>query len=233
MAQTPNLLITEIAANQNQKEVTANTAFVELEAAMTDVVAITMTDADYTLSATEGGQALGNLCFNFTGTLTAIRNIIVPTNKKLYAVANGTAYALTVKTPSGTGISIPAGQGYTILYCDGTNVVGITITGLSTGTAVNNQTGTGYTAALVDNGAIITMTNASANAVTVPPNSGVAFPIGSTLTVIQNGAGTTSFLAGAGVTLNNPSTLSARVQYSTISAIKIDTNTWIIAGDLQ
>lgn len=132
MAQTPNLLITEIAANQNQKEVTANTAFVELEAALTNLAAITMTDADYTLSAGEGGQALGNMCFKFSATLTANRNIIVPTNKKLYAVQNATTggHNLVVKTSGGTGVTIePSSTSYAIVYCDGTNVVQVASSG--------------------------------------------------------------------------------------------------------
>ncbi len=61
MAQTPNFDITEVAANQNQKETTINTGFVELEAALSNFLAIAMPDADYTLSTGEGGQALGNV----------------------------------------------------------------------------------------------------------------------------------------------------------------------------
>lgn len=126
MTQTPNLLITEIAANQNQKEVTANNAFIELEAAMTNLLAVTMTDADLILTATEGGQALGNIAFVFSGTLTANRNIIVPANKKAYFVINNTTggHNLVVKTSGGTGVTVAvATTPYTICYCDGTNVV--------------------------------------------------------------------------------------------------------------
>lgn len=127
MSQTPNLLITEIAANQNQKEVTANQAIIELEAALTNALTVAMSDADYTLTATENGQALGNLAFVFTGTITALRHIIVPNKPKLYLVMNGTSaslgFSLTVKTAAGTGITIPTGtSAYTLLFCDGVNV---------------------------------------------------------------------------------------------------------------
>ena len=67
----------------------------------------------------------------------------------------------------------------------------------------NNQTGTAYTLVLTDSQKRLTMNNASANAVTVPPNSSVAFPINSVLPVFQLGAGRTSFVAGAGVTINS------------------------------
>jgi hypothetical protein len=130
VTQTPNFLITEIASNQNQKEVTANQAFVELEAALSNAITIAMSDADYTLTATENGQALGNLAFVFTGTITALRNVIVPNQKKLYLVMNGTSaslgFSIEVKTSAGTGVTITNGTtAYTLVYCDGVNVVAI------------------------------------------------------------------------------------------------------------
>lgn len=145
MAQTPNFDITEVAANQNQKEVTINTGFVELEAALSNFLAITMTDADYTLTTGEGGQALGNVAFQFSGFISADRHIIVPVNKKLYLIMNNTStslgFNLTVKTPSGTGVVVaPNNLRYTWVFCDGTNVVACGPTGSAgTGTVTNNE----------------------------------------------------------------------------------------------
>ncbi len=132
MAQTPNLLITEVLASQNQKEVTINQAFVELEAAMTNAITIAMTDADLTLTATEDGQAYGNLAFQFTGTITVTRNILLPNTPKLYLVMNATnpslCESLVIKCATGGGSTVTIGNSasvYTIVFCDGTNVVGI------------------------------------------------------------------------------------------------------------
>jgi hypothetical protein len=121
---SPNLAITHINASQNTKEVTANTAFDELDKALTDKISIAMSDADYVLSTAEGGEALGHLAYVFTGVLTANRNIVAPNNKKLYVVSNQTTggHDITVKTAAGTGIAIHSAT-FTILYCDGTNVV--------------------------------------------------------------------------------------------------------------
>lgn len=145
-SQTPNLKVTEVEANQNQKEVTINTGFVEFDGAITDLLSVAMPDADYTLSTGEGGQALGHMAFQFTGTITADRDIIVPTgNKKLYLVMNATSgslgYTLTVKTASGTGVAIPADDTqYTFVYCDGTNVVRASLAaGAGTGTVTNTD----------------------------------------------------------------------------------------------
>jgi len=90
MSTTPNLLISLISSNQASKEVTANSAFVALEAAMTDSAAITMTDADYTFATGAGSLGLSNLVFCFTGPLTTTRNAILPPNAKLYVIKNGT-----------------------------------------------------------------------------------------------------------------------------------------------
>ena len=97
----------------------------------------------------------------------------------------------------------------------------------------NGQTGTSYTLALTDKGELVTMTNAAANTLTVPPNSSVAFPIGTQIVVEQGGAGTTTIAAGAGVTLNSAgSLLDLASQYSTLVLIKKATDTWLVAGDL-
>lgn len=97
----------------------------------------------------------------------------------------------------------------------------------------NAQTGTSYTLVADDAFKIVTMTNASASTLTVPPNSSVAFPVGTQIIVTQQGAGQVTLTEGSGVTINAPdSTLTLRVQYSSVSLIKMDTNEWLAAGDL-
>jgi len=55
--------------------------------------------------------------------------------------------------------------------------------------ALNAQTGTSYTLALSDATRCVEMTNGGANTVTVPPNSDVAFPVGSMVFIAQGGTG--------------------------------------------
>jgi hypothetical protein len=103
---------------------------------------------------------------------------------------------------------------------------------------VNPQTGTSYTLALTDapsssaNQGVVTMNNASANTVTAPPHSSVAFPVGTQVQISQIGAGQTSIAAGSGVTVNTPSTLNARAQYSTLVLTQIATDVWVLGGDM-
>ena len=101
---------------------------------------------------------------------------------------------------------------------------------------INAQTGTTYTFVLGDAGDIVTSSNAATVVITIPPNSSVAFPIGSSLTVISIGAGLTNFAQGAGVTITSTGATAAapilRAQYSSATAIKTATDAWSVVGDI-
>lgn len=98
---------------------------------------------------------------------------------------------------------------------------------------INAQTGTTYTLIATDIGKLVTMTNASANTLTVPPNASVAFEIGSKINISQFGSGQTTISPGSGVTINSADSANkTRVVYSTASLIKTGTNTWLLAGDI-
>lgn len=90
-----------------------------------------------------------------------------------------------------------------------------------------------YTLVLEDDGCLIEMNSSSANTLTVPPNSSVAFPVGTQITVVQKGTGQTTITAGSGVTVNSPLLLKLRAQWSAASLIKTATDTWLVAGDLS
>lgn len=92
---------------------------------------------------------------------------------------------------------------------------------------VNTQTGTSYTLVLTDAGKQVTMSNASASTLTVPPNASVAFAIGVRLQIIQLGAGAVTLTAGAGVTLTSLATSLVMAQYQVATLIKTATNTWV------
>jgi hypothetical protein len=93
--------------------------------------------------------------------------------------------------------------------------------------------GTNYTLLLTDVNKIVEMSAGGANTLTVPPNSSVAFPIGSTVTIGQYGAGQTTIAAGAGVTLRaNNGNLKLAGQYAVAGLIKRATDEWWVAGNL-
>lgn len=91
-----------------------------LEAAITNVQAITFTDANYTLSANNGlPDEARNAVLVLGGTNTATRNLVAPSVEKTYIVKNDTGASVVIKTSSGTGVTIPNGQTL-LVYCDGT-----------------------------------------------------------------------------------------------------------------
>lgn len=100
--------------------------------------------------------------------------------------------------------------------------------------ALNFRYTANYTLTLSDNAGAVITDNASANNVTIPNNSDVAFLIGTQITLIQKGVGQTSILAAAGVTLNFEFTSANKLikQNSFAYALKIGTNEWMVTGSL-
>lgn len=99
---------------------------------------------------------------------------------------------------------------------------------------VNAQIGTAYILQLTDAPApqgkgIVTMNNAAANVVTIPENATVAFSIGTKIEVVQLGAGETTISGASGVTVNTPSTITATVQYQTLTLTQVATDIWIVS----
>ena len=98
---------------------------------------------------------------------------------------------------------------------------------------VTNAQTASYTLVATDTSKLIEMLVASANTVTIPPNSSVAFAIGTQITILQTGAGQTTIVAGSGVTANATPTLKLRAQWSATTLIKRATDTWVVIGDMS
>jgi hypothetical protein len=94
------------------------------------------------------------------------------------------------------------------------------------GKYINAQTGTTYTLALVDAGAIVTLTNAGAIALTVPANADVAFATNSVIILLCGGAGAVSVAGDTGVTVNSANSDATMAQNDWGILVKTGTNTW-------
>jgi hypothetical protein len=117
-----NLALSQVAAAQNQKEVTINDQAGQLDAGLTDRVDVALTGTTSPLVLSDA-QALRCMVLKLTGTHPGgAYEVHCPTNKKIYVVWNSTAGDVTFKTVAGTGIVVGAGA-VLILYCDGTNVI--------------------------------------------------------------------------------------------------------------
>ena len=164
---------------------------------------------------------------------------------------------LLVGASSGVVDNLAVGTNNQVLTADSAQTLGVkwatpatgdvTLTGTQTLTnktltdpvvteSVNAQTGTTYTAVLTDAKQMVTLSNASAITVTLPPNSSVAYAAGSKIDFIQKGAGQVTFAQGAGVTIRSTgSTATApklRAQYSAATAWYEGSDVWYIVGDI-
>lgn len=89
------------------------------------------------------------------------------------------------------------------------------------------------TLALADAGTMQRFTSASNYTLTVPPNSAVAFPVGTEIEVTRYSTGTVTIAAGSGVTINkNGTALTIKNQYTSIYLKKIATDEWLLQGNL-
>lgn len=105
--------------------------------------------------------------------------------------------------------------------------------GEAPGTVESSLHTASYTLSLADSAKCVEMNVASGNTLTVPPNSSVAFAIGTVIEVLQLGGGQTTIVAGGGVTLRSAGgRLKLSGQYSSAALRQRATNEWVVVGDL-
>lgn len=139
---------------------------------------------------------------------------------------------------------LAVGANDTLLTADSSTATGLKWAGLSASQVpslssakvptvdVNAQTDS-YTLVLSDAGKLIEMGKTTAQTLTVPPNSSVAFPTGTKIDIVQTGAGETDIAEGSGVTINSrEGHLKLAGQWAGATLIKRDTNTWVLIGNL-
>jgi hypothetical protein len=96
----------------------------------------------------------------------------------------------------------------------------------------NRQTAS-YTLVLSDADKLVEMNVGSANNLTVPLNSSVAFSTGTQILLAQYGSGQTTIVATSGVTIrSNGAKLKLNAQYSGATLVKIAENEWYLFGDI-
>ena len=158
-------------------------------------------------------------------------------------VANG-GTGVTTSTGSGNVVlstsptlvtpTLGAASATSIAFSDGTQ----TLAGTPSLTPINTQTASITLSSSFAKDSFVQMNVASANTVTIPPDSTYSYGIGASIDFQQLGAGQTSFVAGAGVTfqaasINGTAALKFRGQYSVATALKVAANTWALFGDLS
>jgi hypothetical protein len=152
--------------------------------------------------------------FSGAGTVTGGTNITV-TGLQVSVVSNPT-FANVVTASSG------------VAFSDGTQ----TKVGVPSITTIDARTASYTLSSLTERDSIIEISNASATTLTIPANASVAYPVGTTIDIIQTGTGQVTIANAAGVTVNATPGLKLRTQWSSATLLKRATNTWLVYGDL-
>jgi len=176
------------------------------------------------LAVTEGGTGAssltdhGVLVGSGTGAVTALS---VGTNGQVLVGSTGADPVFATLASADNSIDFTTGAGTLDLSVSGT-------------VSINAQTGTSYTPVIGDAGKLVTLDNAAAITLTIPPNSSVAYDTGTTIAFAQKGAGTVTFAPGSGVTISSRgSALDTAGQYAMASVVKISTDLWYLSGDIS
>jgi hypothetical protein len=100
--------------------------------------------------------------------------------------------------------------------------------------SINAQTGTAYTPGTADVGKLVTLGNAGGETITIPANATTAFAIGDQLNFMNLATGTATFVAGGTAVIRSAgSKLKLTTQYAVCTCLKIDTDTWVMVGNVS
>lgn len=195
---------------------TVNNGLTELvEDAIAGTAAITMTDANLTLSTANEAADQARCMFIALsgGGLSATRDVICPSVSKLYVVLNDTTggQAIRFKTAAGTGVTVPNGS-RALLYCDGTNVSaavglpplsgtganGTALSSLGALAASTQAKTTNYTVVEADRGSVFFCTNTITLWLNVAAILGDGFSFG----VVNTGTGDITIYPYTGDTID-------------------------------
>jgi hypothetical protein len=153
-------------------------------------------------------------------------------------VANG-GTGVTTSTGSGNNVlstsptlvtpTLGAASATSITFSDGTQ----SLQGVPSLTPIVQKTDSYTLSSLTERDNVIEMGKSTAQTLTIPANSSVAYPVGTSIDVIQTGAGQVTVAGAAGVTVNATPGLKLRAQWSSATLFKRATDTWIVMGDLS
>jgi hypothetical protein len=143
------------------------------------------------------------------------------------AFGEGSLDALAVAGLEATTVTVSSG----VAFSDGTQ----TKEGVPSRTPIIQKTAAYTLAALTERDSLIEVshTGGSAVNVTIPADSTLNFPIGTSIDVLQTNTGSVAIAGAGGVTVNATPGLTLRTQWSSATLLKRAANTWVVYGDLK
>ena len=152
--------------------------------------------------------------FNASEAITAGTNITK--SGSTVSVADAPTFSGAVTASSG------------VVFSDGTQ----TKEGVASRTPIVQKTASYTLSALTERDSLIEVSSATGVTVTIPANSAVAYPVGTSIDILQTSTGQVTIAGAAGVTVNATPGLKLRTTWSSATLFKRATDTWVVYGDL-
>jgi hypothetical protein len=161
----------------------------------------------------------------FTGTVTipagasisGFAPLASPTFTGTNTVAALTASELITASASG------------IAFTDGTQ----TKEAIPSRTTIVQKTASYTLSSLTERDNLIEVASASGTTLTIPLNATIAYPVGTSIDILQTSTGQVTIAGASGVTVNATPGLKLRTQWSSATLFKRATDTWVVMGDLS
>ena len=140
------------------------------------------------------------------------------------AFGEGSLDALAVGALEATTVTPSSG----VVFSDGTQ----TKEGVPSRTPIVQKTAS-YTLSLATHrDSMIEVDSTSATTLTIPTDSTLNYPVGTTIDILQTNTGQVTVAGSAGVTVNATPGLKLRTRWSSATLMKRAANTWVVYGDL-
>lgn len=107
------------------------------------------------------------------------------------------------------------------------------VTQIASSSSGETYAGTSYSLRRKNIGGTLRTTSGSAVSIVVPPSTQLAAAENEFVNVLVLGAGQVTFVAGDGVIINTPETLSTAKQYAAATLINTGTDEWLLVGNLE
>jgi hypothetical protein len=142
-------------------------------------------------------------------------------------VTTSLAAKAPLASPTFTGTVTVSASG--VAFTDGTQ----TKEGVPSRTPIVQKTASYTLSDLTERDSMIEVGSSSATTITIPANSAVAYPVGTSIDILQTSTGQVTIAGAAGVTVNATPGLKLRTQWSGATLFKRATDTWVVYGDLS
>jgi hypothetical protein len=145
---------------------------------------------------------------------------------KISGLSSSFALKAPLADPTFTGTVTVAAAG--VAFTDGTQ----SKEGVPSRTPIIQKTASYTLTATTERDSLIEVASGSGTTITIPTNSAVAYPVGTSIDILQTSTGQVTIAGDAGVTVNATPGLKLRTQWSSATLFKRATNTWVVYGDL-